>query len=423
MRGAELTGRTVELEWACLAAAFDAFAKADAPPGVSLFVNNGVGLRLEHCPADLLPSITRAEAGLRVFVEVNDHALAADPSGVLTTVDRARELGWGVSVDDVGTSLGCLSVLPMVRADVIKLDARLLRTGSARDLAPVVAPLLRHIEANDATLVVKGIETVADMRLAHALGATFGQGHHVAEPGPLMAGLHQPRDVVPMIGGWSGAPAVASPFELVADRRLKRMAESDMREIGSYFAERAMGAGSRPLVLVGMGDHVADELAHDPGAAALARLAEQSVLLAAFGVGLPAEPAPGVRGVHLPLHDPLARQPFLVILTEALAFAMVAVHPVGQDDLIDVVLTQDPRAVDDIAQHLLRRIPYGDSHTVLPIDVLPAGVSPGGQEPGGQRSGAAAAGRGRGSTSDAGPVPDGRTGGHGWRLPRRPARR
>jgi hypothetical protein len=50
---------------------------------------------------------------LRVFIEVNDAALSSDPDGVLATVDRARQLGWGVSVDDVSSSPGCLAVVPV----------------------------------------------------------------------------------------------------------------------------------------------------------------------------------------------------------------------------------------------------------------------------------------------------------------------
>lgn len=93
---------------------------------MSLFVNIEPETLAEGCPPDLRHFVTRAESVLRVFVEVNDRALAADPAGVLAAVDRARQMGWGIAIDDVGASRASVAVLPIVQADLVKLDLRLL---------------------------------------------------------------------------------------------------------------------------------------------------------------------------------------------------------------------------------------------------------------------------------------------------------
>jgi hypothetical protein len=51
---------------------------------------------------DLWPVVDVAERRLRVVMEVTERAVARDPAGLLGAVARARAVGWGVALDDVG---------------------------------------------------------------------------------------------------------------------------------------------------------------------------------------------------------------------------------------------------------------------------------------------------------------------------------
>jgi EAL domain-containing protein (putative c-di-GMP-specific phosphodiesterase class I) len=157
-------GRVGELDWVCRTAAFRTFQEAHLPPAISLFINTEPESLAEPCPADLLHFVTRAESALRVFVEVNDRALAADPAGVLAAVDRARDFGWGIAIDDVGVSRAPVAMLPIIRPDVVKLDLRLLNRSDAIDAAAIITSVLRHVETSGAVLLVEGIETKEDAR-------------------------------------------------------------------------------------------------------------------------------------------------------------------------------------------------------------------------------------------------------------------
>ena len=167
---------------------------------MSVFVNVEPEAIAAECPTDLTAVVARAESILRVFVEVNDRALAADPAGVLAAVDRAREMGWGIAIDDVGASRAPVAMLPIVRLDVVKLDLRLLRLASAEDFAAILTSVLRHIETVGATLLVEGIESEDDAQRARALAAAYGQGLHLAAPGPLCEHYTAPRTPVRLIG-------------------------------------------------------------------------------------------------------------------------------------------------------------------------------------------------------------------------------
>ena len=86
-------GLTAELDWVCRAAAFAAFLEADAPPALTLLVNALPESFGTECPQDLLPVVRRAQAVLRVMIEVNDRSLAADPAQLLVAEHRARSMG------------------------------------------------------------------------------------------------------------------------------------------------------------------------------------------------------------------------------------------------------------------------------------------------------------------------------------------
>lgn len=143
---AAAVGRTVELDWVCRAAAYRAALAAGLHRSVTLFVNNEPVALNSRCPADLLPVVTRAEERLRIVSEMTEHALAADPAGLLAATARARAVGWGVALDDVGAEPGSLAFLPFVRPDVVKLDLRLIQDRTTAEVARIVNAVLAETE-------------------------------------------------------------------------------------------------------------------------------------------------------------------------------------------------------------------------------------------------------------------------------------
>ncbi len=141
-------GRVGELDWVCRAAAFDAVLAARLAPSMSVFVNVEPESLSEPCPDDLAATVARAETQLRVFMEFNDLALAADPAGLLAAVTRARRSGWGVSLDDLGARLSSLALLPLMHPDVIKLDVGLLRDLPRAHVSAVVNAVQAHRQAH-----------------------------------------------------------------------------------------------------------------------------------------------------------------------------------------------------------------------------------------------------------------------------------
>jgi EAL domain-containing protein (putative c-di-GMP-specific phosphodiesterase class I) len=347
---ARRANRVAELDWACRAAAFRTFLEADAPTAISLFVNVEPEAIASACPADLVQVVSKAESRLRVFVEINDLALAADPAGVLAAVDRAREMGWGIAIDDVGNSRAPIAMLPIVGADVVKLDLRRLDAASDEDSSAIISSVLRHVERTGAALLVEGIESRDDARWARALGAVYGQGHHLGKPGPLLAKYANPRAPIPLIKVVPTDLQVASPFELFEGGPHEKASGTHLDKLAGVLAYGPRPNGTRCVFLACFGragEIPAELLEHGTP--------EGALLFVAFGTGLAAEPFPGVRGVRLVEDDPFADEKFLIVLSDQAPVAIFA--RASSNGLYDVVVTQDFELVHEIARHLIRRVP------------------------------------------------------------------
>ncbi len=368
-------GLTAELDWVCRATAFAAFVEADAPPALTLLVNAEPESFGTDCPEDLLPMVHRAEDALRVMVEVNDRALAADPAELLAGEHRARSIGWGIALDDVGSGLGAIAMIPVVRPDVIKIDLNLLRTVSDAEAAAVILAATRHVERTGAALCVESIETEDDVRWARALGATYGQGRHLGAPGPLPRELHAPRRPLPLVAPSQGDAAGGTPWDLLEGVESRLLDPDHFIEWARIIARGSIAPGAAPVILAGAGRG-----GFDADVAATFPPQASPLLAVAFGVGVSDEPVPGLRGVRLAATDPLADIAFTVVISAIGSFALLGR---GQaDGRILSVMTQERRVVDDIARHLIRRIPRagGDGMALQPASPIAWEAQDSGQE-------------------------------------------
>jgi EAL domain-containing protein (putative c-di-GMP-specific phosphodiesterase class I) len=221
------SGRVAELDWTCRAAAFQAAAAAGLDPAQRLFVNcEPVSLGVP-CPDDLWPVVAAAERRLRVVMEVTERAVARDPAGLLAAVARARAVGWGVALDDVGAEPASLALLPFVDPDVVKLDLRLVQGRTTAEVARIVNAVRAQAERTGARIVAEGIETRRHAELARTLGATIGQGWLYGRPGRLPEETRPPRFALGLLPEPAGVED-QTPFEVVSAERVPERVPKDL---------------------------------------------------------------------------------------------------------------------------------------------------------------------------------------------------
>lgn len=111
-------------------------------------------------------------------------------SATLTGVERASDLirrltGKGISVamDDFGTGYSCLSYLPRLAFDALKLDRSFVSELVVREeTRPFVQSILSMAHNLHMKTIVEGIETTEQLELMKALGTNEAQGYLLGRP-------------------------------------------------------------------------------------------------------------------------------------------------------------------------------------------------------------------------------------------------
>lgn len=225
--GARASGRLRELEEACRRIAIERFARlAPAVPGTPLlFLNvlwdpdaaSGGPAGANRSSGMDLARLCRA-AGLdprRVVLEIVE-SRAADESRLGAFVERRRQEGFLIALDDFGQEHSNLARLASLRPDILKIDRHLvhglLRDELRRELVRSLVQMGRRIGA---LVVAEGVETEEDLVEVSVLGVDLLQGYGVARP------AHDPPRDLP-----AAIPAAAA---LYRDRMIEAMAAERAR--------------------------------------------------------------------------------------------------------------------------------------------------------------------------------------------------
>jgi EAL domain-containing protein (putative c-di-GMP-specific phosphodiesterase class I)/DICT domain-containing protein len=350
-------GRVAELDWVCRAAAYTGALQARLAPGLSLFVNTEPDALGTPCPEDLADLVGTAERSLRVISEMTERSLTRDPKALLDAVSRARQVGWGVALDDVGAEPGSLALMPFVHPDVIKLDMALVQDLPSPRTSAVVSAVSAQAERTGALVLAEGIETEQHRQRALALGATIGQGWLFGRPGSLPADTVSPAHRVPLLRA-PQTPMGATPYSLVEGRRSLRLAaKALLLPMTKHLEERARDRHEPPVVLATFQDarHFTPL-----SAGRYDRLTGTSALVAAMGVGISNHPIGRVRGAHLAPGDPLGQEWDVIVVGPHYAGALIA-RDLGDtgpdaDRRFSFLVTHDRELVVQAARALLLRL-------------------------------------------------------------------
>ncbi|HEU4810713.1 MAG TPA: EAL domain-containing protein [Nocardioides sp.] len=177
---AERVGRGAELELAAIAAALDRFG--ELPAHAFLAVNASP---TTAAMPELAALLARYPAD-RIVLELTEHTKVDDYDGLLAALDRLRERGTRIAVDDTGAGYAGLQHLLRIRPHVLKLDTALTHGIDADPVRrSLAAALVTFASETDATIIAEGIETAEELATLQRLGIPWGQGFHLARPADL----------------------------------------------------------------------------------------------------------------------------------------------------------------------------------------------------------------------------------------------
>lgn len=182
---AEIGGRIVDLDLACLTEVIAGATAIPAPLLVTLNVSPRTLEAPEFGAARLLNMLDQAGFPAdRVILEVTEREVIDDVPRVVSVLERCRAAGMRIAADDVGAGNAGLRLLSQFRFDVVKIDLSLVQAGTGHETVRAVLGSLVDLARRWGALVVaEGVETQAQLAMVRELAIDAGQGYLLGRPG------------------------------------------------------------------------------------------------------------------------------------------------------------------------------------------------------------------------------------------------
>lgn len=150
------------------------------PAGTQLNINISPQWITSLEQTDLIPTLEMIEElGIdpkTVVIELTE--LNGDLDRILAVVNRYREYGIKIAIDDFGAGFSQLDRVIAFEPDIIKLDMKLFKKASQGGIAEtVVESLTRLALRSGAQIVCEGVETVEEFNFGLKCGARYMQGY------------------------------------------------------------------------------------------------------------------------------------------------------------------------------------------------------------------------------------------------------
>lgn len=117
-------------------------------------------------------------------IEITESAYAEDGDSIVETVNRLRDYGFIVMMDDFGSGYSSLNMLKSVPVDVLKMDMRFLEINENEEekgigILESVVNMARQMRI---PIVVEGVETQVQENLLRKMGCCYTQGYLYYKP-------------------------------------------------------------------------------------------------------------------------------------------------------------------------------------------------------------------------------------------------
>ncbi|WP_303018392.1 EAL domain-containing protein [uncultured Mitsuokella sp.] len=123
-----------------------------------------------------------------LHVEITESALAVNDDAVYRAVDRLRDEGYEIWLDDFGSGYSSLNILKDYTVDLIKLDMGFLRSFTEKSRNIICSVIDMAKELGPKTLV-EGVKTQEHAEFLASIGCGRQQGYLYGKPQPLVGML------------------------------------------------------------------------------------------------------------------------------------------------------------------------------------------------------------------------------------------
>lgn len=219
-------------------------ARADLPPGCFLSVNVGP----EALAGAEVQDVLRSEVDLEgIVIELTEHTQVDSYPHLLGMLDRCRNQGAFIAIDDAGAGYAGLQHIMAVRPSILKLDRSLIaeldRDDVKRSLVEMLAGLAHRMGAR---VVAEGVERLDELGALQSIGVSLAQGFYFAIPTPTFAQLSlEVRAACATTRCRRSGATLRSAMEIIAWVEEHNLAHHPVRELAVV-----IGGNRRPLGFV-----------------------------------------------------------------------------------------------------------------------------------------------------------------------------
>ena len=118
----------------------------------------------------------------QLVIEVTETAMSDDVNNMVETLQKARDAGIRVAVDDFGVGQSSLSSLYELPADILKIDKAFVGRIEGSETQPVIEAILAMARAVGLTTTAEGVETQTQRAFLESAGCDYLQGFLFGRP-------------------------------------------------------------------------------------------------------------------------------------------------------------------------------------------------------------------------------------------------
>jgi EAL domain-containing protein (putative c-di-GMP-specific phosphodiesterase class I)/ActR/RegA family two-component response regulator len=149
---------------------------------------------------DHLVDVVRA-SGLReenIVLELTEQQTIVNPRAFATTLQRLRERGFRIALDDYGEGSSNLNLFQDLRPDYLKISGAFCRNLARDPFKQILVQSTAEMAARTGTAtIMEAVETEEEAEILCILGIDYGQGYYFLEPLPGRELAHSARVGIP----------------------------------------------------------------------------------------------------------------------------------------------------------------------------------------------------------------------------------
>ncbi len=137
-------------------------------------------------PELYLPNAPLSQVARRIVLELTDRASLEDVPDAPARVERLRELGFRIAIDDLGAGQSDPNTFTHLQPEFVKLDISIVR-GVDHDAAKnkIVRSLVRLCHKMGKSVIAEGVENERERAALHDADCDFLQGYFLGRPTSL----------------------------------------------------------------------------------------------------------------------------------------------------------------------------------------------------------------------------------------------